>query len=317
MKKIRLLLVMVAVLLPVATAFAEPLRCDIPRQRVPCDCPDGSMGARFCGPTGYWSECNCSASEPVQPAAFSRPRGCVPGRQLGCACPDGKSGVQTCSDAGRFGACECSSPTSEREPSPKESPMRAEEPASLQKFRGSVQLSVTAALVAPRKDSGLTWDPGSAPALPQEMWQPLSKNIVKRIVRTLIDNAAGVITAQILTKVLPWAIEAFAQGAVAPDVIVTLYVDGNPMLVTQKVNNTYFPTWSARTRPLVLTEQSVIDVSAVDFDLLTQHDHIGRCTSEIGIPSVDSFGYMSADTFRCYGQLWAVAVRVLPAAQEN
>ena len=93
---------------------------------------------------------------------------------------------------------------------------------------------------------------------------------------------------------------------------VELRVNGRVVLRTTKVGNHYLPTWSGLySAPLQLRDFDQLEVRAVDRDVLF-HDEIGVCTGQ-GLPWVDPQGYATPAALTCLGQLWAVALRVVPA----
>lgn len=180
----------------------------------------------------------------------------------------------------------------------------------LVRYRGPVRLILTAALVAPGKDSGFPWDgPGS---LPPEVSEGLRAARPRGMAATLFRALADGTVLGSLAKILPWTANAFISGITAPDVQVEIFLNGALLQRSPKVANSYSPTWSGVYTPAVeLHEFDQLELRAVDRDVLF-HDQIGVCTSQ-GMPWVDAHGYASDLTFQCLGQLWAVALRVMPA----
>lgn len=179
----------------------------------------------------------------------------------------------------------------------------------LVRFRGPVRLVLTAVLVAPGKDSGLPWDgPGSLPRdVAQGLRAPRPRGLTGSLFRALVDGTG----LGALTPLLPWTVNAFISGFAAPDVQVEMYLNGNLLQRSPMVANSYNPTWSGvYTSPVEVHEFDQLEFRAIDRDVLF-HDQIGVCTSQ-GMPWVDSLGYASAQTFQCLGQLWAIALRVMP-----
>ncbi len=179
----------------------------------------------------------------------------------------------------------------------------------LVRFRGPVRLILTAVLVAPGKDSGLPWDgPGSLPSdVAQGLRAPRPRGLVGSLFRALADGT-GLGT---LTRRLPWAANAFISGFAAPDVQVEMYLNGNLLQRSPMVSNSYNPTWTGiYTPPVEVHDFDQLEFRAIDRDVLFD-DQIGVCTSQ-GMPWVNSLGYASAQTFQCLGQLWAIALRVVP-----
>ena len=116
-----------------------------------------------------------------------------------------------------------------------------------------------------------------------------------------------------LAQILPWTANAFISGFAAPDVQVEISLNGSLLQRSPKVANSYNPTWAGVYTPAIdIGEFDQIEIRAMDRDVIF-HDQIGVCTSQ-GMPWVDSRGYASGSTFQCLGQLWAVALRVVPAS---
>lgn len=181
---------------------------------------------------------------------------------------------------------------------------------TLLRYRGPVRLSIAAALVAPVKDSGLAWDgPGQLPEqLLGELRAARPRSVSGELLRSLIDGAA----LPVVADALHFGANAFLGGVAAPDVQVELLVNGRVVLRTTKVGNHYLPTWSGLySAPLQLRDFDQLEVRAVDRDVLF-HDEIGVCTGQ-GLPWVDPQGYATPAALTCLGQLWAVALRVVPA----
>lgn len=173
----------------------------------------------------------------------------------------------------------------------------------------SVRLALTSVVVAPGKESGLPWDGfGRLPAAAEQAARsPLPPDASEGLFRWV--SAEGVL--QLLGDVLPWAAGSFVPGFAAPDVEATLYVDGRVLAQAPTVANRYTPAWAnVYTPPIKLHPYSQIEIRAVDRDLLGA-DPIGVCTLQ-GIPLVDARGYALAQNFQCFGQLWAVALRLVP-----
>jgi hypothetical protein len=188
-------------------------------------------------------------------------------------------------------------------------------PHDLVRYRGPVRLALTAVAVAPGKADGRPWDgPGQLPAqVVDGLRAPLSRSLLGSVFGAL--SRGGVVGA--LVNLLPWTANAFISGMAAPDVQVELSLNGKLLARSAMVSNSFFPTWTdVYTGPLTLNDYDQIELKAIDRDVLF-HDQIGVCTSQ-GMPWVDSHhGYASAQTFQCFGQLWAVALRVIPLAKAD
>jgi hypothetical protein len=184
-------------------------------------------------------------------------------------------------------------------------------PNDLVRYRGKVRLALTAASVAPGKEDGRPWDgPGQLPPLVVDgLRAPRPRGILDTLFGQLTRGAA----LNAVVQLLPWTANAFTTSLAAPDVQVELSLNGRLLARSTMVGNSFFPTWSdVYTGPVTIGEFDHLEIKAVDRDLMF-HDQIGVCTSQ-GMPWVDSHhGYATAQTFQCLGQLWAVALRVMPA----
>lgn len=179
----------------------------------------------------------------------------------------------------------------------------------LVRFRGPVRLILTAVLVAPGKDSGLPWDGlgGLPPEVAQGLRAPRPRGMVGTLFRALTSGTA----VGTLATLLPWTVNAFMSGIAAPDVQVEISLNGQLLQRAPKVANSYNPTWAGVYTPTIqIQEFDQLEIRAIDRDLMF-HDQIGVCTSQ-GMPWVDGHGYATGQTFQCLGQLWAVALRVVP-----
>lgn len=187
----------------------------------------------------------------------------------------------------------------------------------VQRYKGPVQLILTAALVAPVNDAGRPWD-GTNP-LPRELLSglraPRSRGAAASLLRTLIDST-GIGSA--VASAIPWAANELLSGINAPDVVVEIYKNGRRILRSSMIEDSYNPTWAGEfTEPLQIRESDDLEVRAVDIDAgVFSHNEqeIGVCTSR-GMPYVDARGYIVDRTFKCHGRLWAVLLRVRPAAE--
>lgn len=183
-------------------------------------------------------------------------------------------------------------------------------PNDLVRYRGPVRLALTAVSVAPGKEDGRPWDGlGQLPTLVVEgLRSQRPRGFLGSLFREL--SHGGALSA--IVNLLPWTANAFISSTAAPDVQVDISLNGQLLTRSAVVRNSFFPTWSdVYTRPIVVTDFDQIELKAVDRDIAF-HDQIGVCTSQ-GLPWVDSHhGYASEQTFQCYGQLWAVALRVIP-----
>lgn len=180
----------------------------------------------------------------------------------------------------------------------------------VQRYSGPVRLSLTALVIAPGKTSGLPWDgPGQ---LPNEVATGIRKGLGQGVVRRLFRALSlGTPPLALLAELESWTVGAFIAGTAAPDIQASIYVDGQLIAVTQKVANDYVPTWAGRfTRPVTLGRTTQIDIKVIDRDLAFDDD-VGTCTIQ-GMPYVDDHGYVIAQSFRCWGQVWAVALRAVP-----
>jgi hypothetical protein len=181
--------------------------------------------------------------------------------------------------------------------------------AEIHQIQGPVRVAFTAALVAPRKTNGCPWDGMGACNFAEEASAGLPKPLIKQVFGVL---RRGLNPLGILGEALPWTINAFSRGVAAPDVQVYVSMNEQPILTALKVPNDYVPFWSrAWSAPLQLGPESTLQFEAWDVDL-SQDDQIGGCTIR-GNPSIDKDGYVLANHIRCYGQLWAIAVRLVPA----
>lgn len=173
---------------------------------------------------------------------------------------------------------------------------------------GPVQLAVTAVLVAPGKSSGQPWD-GIRP-LPTETQQGLVQGLapqaVQAVCRAFIEGAG----AGAVSRMAPWASNAFLGSFSAPDVRVDVLLNGTTVSRVRTQTHTFTPSWplSPSTSVEVGANQQ-IDVDAWDVDLV-RDDRIGVCTIQ-GMPMVDRNGYARAQDFTCNGQLWGVRLRVV------
>lgn len=185
-------------------------------------------------------------------------------------------------------------------------------PIDLVRYRGPVRLALTAVSVAPGKEDGRPWDGlGQLPPLVVEgLRTPRPRGFLGSVFREL--SHGGALSA--IVNLLPWTANAFVSSTAAPDVQVDILLNGQLLTRSTTVSNSFFPTWAdVYTRPIVITDFDQIELKAIDRDIAF-HDQIGVCTSQ-GLPWVDSHhGYASEQTFQCYGQLWAVALRVIPVA---
>lgn len=181
----------------------------------------------------------------------------------------------------------------------------------LRRYKGPVQLVLTAALVAPGKDTGKPWDGlGSLPAeISEGLRAPRTQDMTGNFFRALLSET-GIDT---VAKLLPWTANAFLGGVEAPDVQIEISLDGRLLQRSPMVGNNYHPTWAGvYTLPVEIRDTSQVEIHAIDRDLAFD-DEIGVCTTQ-GMPWVDRQGYASGETFRCLGQLWGVALRVVPAS---
>lgn len=183
------------------------------------------------------------------------------------------------------------------------------------RYQGPVQLSLTAALVAPVNDAGRPWD-GTNP-LPRGILSglqtPPSRSAAATLLRTLVEGTGIGAT---VASALPWAANELLSGLNAPDVVIEIYKNGQRLLRSARVDDSYNPTWAgAYTAPIEIHESDDLEVRAVDVDehfWSTSEQEIGVCTSR-GMPLVDGRGYVVERTFQCHGQLWAVLLRLRPA----
>lgn len=181
------------------------------------------------------------------------------------------------------------------------------------RFYGPVRVSLTAALIAPGKDSGLPWDGfGQLPLeVADGLRRPRPSGLTGELFRAL---TAGTGMGE-LARLIPWAANSFMSGLAAPDTIAEISLDGRLLRRTEVVANSYSPTWAGEyTPPIEIGESSQLEIRATDYDPTSGNDPIGVCTSQ-GMPWVDQRGYASGDTFQCFSQLWAVAVRIVPATE--
>ncbi|HRI50164.1 MAG TPA: hypothetical protein PLW65_08280 [Pseudomonadota bacterium] len=181
----------------------------------------------------------------------------------------------------------------------------------LVRYRGPVRLALTAASVAPGKEDGRPWD--GLGSLPPEVVDGLRAPRPRGFFGTLFRELSHGGALSAIVSLLPWTANAFVDSIAAPDVQIEISVNGQLLTRSPIVRNSFLPTWAGvYTRPIVVSEFDHIELKAVDRDIAF-HDQIGVCTSQ-GLPWVDSHhGYAAERTFQCYGQLWAVALRVIPA----
>jgi len=180
----------------------------------------------------------------------------------------------------------------------------------LVRYRGPVRLALTAVSVAPGKEDGRPWD--GLGQLPPEVVEGLRMPRTRGFFGTLFRELSHGGALSAIVSLLPWSANAFVDSIAAPDVQVEISLNGQLLTRSPIVRNSFFPTWSGvYTRPIMVSDFDHIELKAVDRDIAF-HDQIGVCTSQ-GMPWVDSHhGYASDQTFQCYGQLWAVALRVIP-----
>ncbi len=187
------------------------------------------------------------------------------------------------------------------------------EPASAGNGRleGPVRLALTALVIAPGKTSGRPWD--GFGQLPEAVRQGLQRSglgsgVVKTLFRAL---SLGNPPLSVLAELLPWTAGAFSNTIAAPDIEVTLYLNGERIGFAPKVANDFVPTWAANfTRPVRLGGHSQFEIKVIDKDEAFDDD-VGICTVK-GMPEVDEQDYATAQSLRCSGQVWAVALRVVP-----
>jgi len=188
-------------------------------------------------------------------------------------------------------------------------------PRDLVRYRGPVRLALTAVAVAPGKEDGTPWD--GLGQLPTQVFEGLRAPLSRSVLGTLfgaLSRGGGSEVIGAIANLLPWTANAFSSGIAAPDVQVELSLNGKLLARSPMVRNSFFPTWSnVYSGPITIHEYDQLELKAVDRDIAF-HDQIGVCTSQ-GMPWVDSHhGYASAQTFQCFGQLWAVALRLIPLA---
>lgn len=177
------------------------------------------------------------------------------------------------------------------------------------RHKSPVRLVLTSALIAPGKESGKPWD--GLGRLPPEVEEglraPRTQDMTSSLFRTLLSST-GMDT---VVKLLPWTANAFLDGIAAPDVQIEILLDGQLLQRSPMVGNSHHPTWAGvYTLPVNIRDNSQLEIHAIDRDLAFD-DEIGVCTTQ-GMPLVDRKGYVSGDTWRCIGQLWGVALRIVP-----
>jgi hypothetical protein len=186
----------------------------------------------------------------------------------------------------------------------------------LVRYRGPVRLALTAVSVAPGKEDGRPWD--GLGQLPPEVVEGLRTPRTRGFFGTVFRELSHGGALDAIVSLLPWTAKAFVDSIAAPDVQVEISVNGQLLTRSPIVRNSFFPTWSGvYTRPILISDFDHIEYRNDEFEFLARdiafHDQIGVCTSQ-GMPWVDSHhGYASEQTFQCYGQLWAVALRVIPS----
>jgi hypothetical protein len=177
------------------------------------------------------------------------------------------------------------------------------------RYKSPVRLVLTAAFIAPGKESGKPWD--GLGSLPPEVVEglraPRPRDMTENLFRALLSGTG----MDVVARLLPWSANAFLSGVAAPDVQIEILVDGQLLQRSPMVGNSHQPTWGGvYTLPVQIRDTSQIEIHAIDRDIAFD-DEIGVCTAQ-GMPLVDRQGYVSGQTWRCLGQLWGVALRIVP-----
>lgn len=184
---------------------------------------------------------------------------------------------------------------------------------SLRRARPPFQLDLRSALIAPRKDSGASWDAQLGAGRRQQPSDFMQDTAMVRQLMRAIRSGSGI---GMVTSILPWTAGAFTEGAAAPDVEISVLHDGAPLLTAFKVPNKFIPTWvDAVTPSLSLTPASSLAFVATDIDLALP-DQIGSCWID-GIPLIDEDNYVAAESLRCASQLWALSIFVRELEQPS
>lgn len=174
-------------------------------------------------------------------------------------------------------------------------------------LHGPVELSVTAALIAPGKDSGLPWDgPGS---LTREVAEVARRGLSRDVQRSLLGRLPAY-SAPIgaLIVVAPEVASALQSAYEPPDVRIVIKRNGQRVHATRVVQDSFGPTWAEVFSGVEIGPTDYLEFEAVDADLMFD-DAIGVCTVQ-GTPQVDGDGYVVPDAYRCNGQLWGIVVRM-------
>lgn len=181
---------------------------------------------------------------------------------------------------------------------------RLEPGRSLRRAIAPFQIELRAALIAPRKDSGASWDAQLGAGRVQQPGDFMRDTGMLRQLVKAIRSASGI---GVVTTLLPWTLGAFTEGAAAPDVEIRVMHDGTHLVTASKVPNKFIPTWIDVVIPaLPLTPLSSLVFDATDVDLALP-DKIGTCWID-GIPLIDEDSYVAAESLHCSSQLWALSI---------
>lgn len=181
------------------------------------------------------------------------------------------------------------------------------------RLKDAARLVVRAVFVAPLKADGSQWDLGGGAAPYQWRQQaalPLGQDSQRQLFEALDQGAPNAM----LSKAMPWAVQAMEPGAVAPDVAGAVVLEGTVIKNLPKVQDAYHAMWANEPTDIVAFDnQSRLIVSVRDVDVASD-DRIGACVVD-GVPMVGADGFISSDSFRCTGQLWAVSIQALPVPE--
>lgn len=180
--------------------------------------------------------------------------------------------------------------------------------APLRRPTGPLQVFVTAGLIAPGKSDGRPWD--GTGTLPPAVARAAVRGLAPPLRHAMLGlmSSAGGLSA--LTAVAPEVASLMNGAYVAPDVRVTVSLNGRPLGGTGVAQDTVAPTWvSAPVDVGAVPPEAFLEFRAIDADVMFDDD-IGVCTIT-GAPSIDAEGYVVADAYRCSGQLWGLVVRVV------
>lgn len=189
-------------------------------------------------------------------------------------------------------------------------PPQPPQPPQLRRYLGPVQLGLASILVAPGKPDGNGWDPRRLVEAPiaKRIGRGLPPDLAPPLFRTL---SHGGDPFAFLGETESWTLAAYSGDAGAPDIEVTIYVNGRFASRAEKVQDNFYPRWQPSfTTPVQLGPNSVVELRVVDKDVVDDDD-MGSCVIR-GVPWVDNRGYADVSSVQCSSQIWAVGLRVVP-----